>query len=64
MAAERKSDDVRRMEIEVEGWDWGVLKVGPKSWYYQYKKANQGREFEESTLAVAMNGIFLAFASD
>lgn len=45
MAAERKSDDVRRMEIEIEGWNWGVLKVGPKSWYYiNIKKANQGRE--------------------
>lgn len=64
MAAERKSDDVRRLEIEVEGWNWEVLKMRPKSWYYQYKKANQGREVEESTLAVAMNGIFLAFASD
>lgn len=64
MAAERKSDDVRRMEIEVEGCNWEVLEMRPKSWYYQYKKANQGREVEESTLAVAMNGIFLAFASD
>lgn len=64
MAAERKSDDVRRMEIEVEDWNWGILKVGPKSCYCQYKKANQGREVEESTLAVAMNGIFLVFASN
>lgn len=64
MAAERKSDDVRRMEIEVEDWNWGVLKVGTKSWYYQYTKANQGKEVEESTLAMAMNGIFLVFASN
>ena len=64
MAAERKSDDVRRLEIEVEGWNWEVLEMRPKSWYYQHKKVNQGGEVEESTLAVAMNGIFLAFASD
>lgn len=33
MAAERKSDDVRRMEMGVEEGHWGeeVLKVGPRS---------------------------------
>lgn len=66
MAAERKSDDVSRMEIWVEVWDWGgiLLKVGPRSWYYQYKKVIQGRGVEESILAVAMSGISLAFASN
>lgn len=66
MAAERKSDDVSRMEIWVEDWDWGgrLLKVGPRSWYYQFKKVIQGRGVGKSTLAVAMSGIALAFASN
>lgn len=66
MAAERKSDDVRWVETGVEDgfWEEGVLKVGLRSWCYQYRKAFQGRIVGECTQVVAMSGIFLASASN
>lgn len=66
MAAERKSDDVRWMEIGVEDGspEEGVLKVGLGSWFYQYSKTFQDRRVRESTLKVAMSDIFPASAGN